>query len=475
MKIFSYNSTFSLFLLSTVFLFYPLMSEMPTASESDTTATPAEAVPTTPPPPPAPDAMPTAQPAAPTEATAPAAPTEETATPLTAPAPEVKPEQLKWPETIEIDEGKESTAKTSNPDIMKLFKKVNAALDKMSSVIDQMLKARTDLYQKFFEQDAKLDDFFQQTQFSTGAIQETIQQTSETKQPQTPSEQTTPTTAATAGQEAHQKDLTTINTQITALSQDKDALKKLLTQMDSDIEKIKSITLQARKKSLDILAQESQATAQQIADLVDKNLKEVTGLQQNFENATAKTFQASTDKIQESIKAIQDNIAKLQAKGVALEAEKTVITTEAKPTAPKKVMFKSWLITEKKPVTKEEKEAETLVYYIFNRMADGITWIMQFVYSTYLQIKGKLFGPTEIPQQTIQPTAPTPKAPTTTAPTTATPTAEAPKIEPPSTIQTATTTPEASATPDTTITPETTATTDAPNPEMPTAPTMPTT
>jgi hypothetical protein len=88
--------------------------------------------------------------------------------PMAIPAPAVVPSQLTWPDTVDLIENDPGLTQGDDPKIIELFKQAGEIFGKMSAIIDATAKSRMDLYQKYFELDAKLDEFLQNISLDEG-------------------------------------------------------------------------------------------------------------------------------------------------------------------------------------------------------------------------------------------------------------------------------------------------------------------
>lgn len=115
----------------------------------------------------------------PPEVTSPTA--EATATTTTAEAtpqaspqgPDAQSSQLKWPDTIEINETAVGVvAANETTGVNQSYEKAQKAVTEMETAIKEMTTHRTKLYGDFFEQSARTDDFIQENQVELGSLGE---------------------------------------------------------------------------------------------------------------------------------------------------------------------------------------------------------------------------------------------------------------------------------------------------------------
>ncbi len=209
--------------------------------------------------------------------------------------------------------------------------------------------------------------------------------------------------------DAYKNDLEEINKQLASLHETKATLKKLLTKLDEEVEKGKTLALQTRKKSMEILAQTAPDAAKKIRDEVNQNLDALSKAQQALQSDVLTPFQSAADSMQSRIQAVQASITQLQAKGVALQAAQIEQQpTTAPQAAPQHASsFQSWLFSEKK-ANEEVKTEKTFVHYLLSRIADLVTGALRILYVTFTTIKDALFGAAPKPPV---PAAPTPSHP----------------------------------------------------------------
>lgn len=81
----------------------------------------------------------------------------------------IAPEQFTWPDAITLteDQGK---APMQTPETIEQFKQAVSIIDQISSIIDNLVKMRADFYQKYFDLDATLDEFFQDISIKKGSL-----------------------------------------------------------------------------------------------------------------------------------------------------------------------------------------------------------------------------------------------------------------------------------------------------------------
>ncbi len=93
--------------------------------------------------------------------------------PSTAPAgPEVKSEQLKWPDTIELSETQTDLAQTSNKAVLALFSNSKKITQDTNEQLNKMSKSYEDFSKKFDDINSQIDSFLQETAFLEGKAKE---------------------------------------------------------------------------------------------------------------------------------------------------------------------------------------------------------------------------------------------------------------------------------------------------------------
>lgn len=425
-----------------------------------------------------PEASAATLPAVAPDAAAAAAATATTA----APAQDIVPEQLTWPDTADLAEDAPTPFQNNNPKVIELFRKLGASFDKAAEIIDPLVTTRADLYQKYFELDAKLDEFFQNIGLDEGILQGISPVDIEPNATPTPSNLDT-----------YKQEFEKINAQLGIIATTKDSLKKKLSTLDSEIEKSKSALFQARKQGLEILKQTTEAEAQGIYDTINKDLETIIATQKNLQTESTKDFQTNYDKIQADIEALQTLVGQLRAKVIIPEETPaptpqpptdTAATNPATPTTPgtppltpvppqQSIKDSSGAVTTSPHATSQAP----FHHYLLARMTELFTGAMHVASTTYTTLKDTLHksiitkqeqAVTQIPKQnsvTVPPTVqttPTPQtspAPEIQQATTPPPTPQVPPVTPapqtPPVQETPTPTPVSPQVPPATPAPET--------------------
>lgn len=305
--------------------------------------------------------------------------------PMQAPVPapavggEVKSEQLGWPDTIEVSEVPQGIAQGGAPGIGQAFKDAEKSIQTASLLVQDLTKKREALHTQFFELDARLDEFFQNTTFTLGKVQET----------------------GGAGEGGVQ--MNQANELVRDIGVGKDALKNFLTSINNAIQEVKSLVLQARQKSLEILKQGSEDGAKALKQAVDGLAVQITQRGQEIETSIIAAFGAQLAQINDQIAKVQPILGALQAREFVAKAkeEQMAVTQQIKETVePAKHTFQSWFIPEEETVAKKAKkpgEEKTFIHYLFARLADLITEILRILYDFFQSIKNWFFPP----QQTL--------------------------------------------------------------------------
>lgn len=298
------------------------------------------------------------------------------AAPPAAPAQDVVPDQLTWPDTVDLAENAPDILPSDDPKIIDLFKECGQLFDAMTAIIDPLVKTRADLYQKYFELDAKLDEFFENIGLDEGVLQGLSPVDSDTTPSQVP---TNP----------FKQDFDQINTQLGVITTAKESLKKSLSTFDSEIDKSKTLALQSRKKGFDILKQASEHDALGILDGINKDLAALTSIQQNLQTGATHDFGTTYDKIQADIQTLQTLVGQLRAKAIVPPVQTAPPATPAPAPVP----------TPPALVHKPTEQA-TFPHYLLTRMTELFTGAMHVASTTYTTLKDAL---TKSP-----PAAPTP-------------------------------------------------------------------
>lgn len=97
-------------------------------------------------------------------------PTEEQAL---APTPEIVAEPLTGPDILQISEGKDAGLMPSgDPQVGKIYEDSEKLAQERQGLIKSMHQTANTLKEKFTDQEAKLDDFYQDFGFNQGQVQE---------------------------------------------------------------------------------------------------------------------------------------------------------------------------------------------------------------------------------------------------------------------------------------------------------------
>jgi hypothetical protein len=80
--------------------------------------------------------------------------------------------QLKWPDTVDLSEASGTLLAQNQSTNSLLFKQSEALIEKMTSMVNDLAKLRTDLYAKFFDLDHVTDIFVKSAETSKGALQQ---------------------------------------------------------------------------------------------------------------------------------------------------------------------------------------------------------------------------------------------------------------------------------------------------------------
>lgn len=89
-----------------------------------------------------------------------------------APAVDVKSEQFGWPDTVELSEAKGGLIQAvDNQAVAQVFRQASDVLAKMANELNDLIALRKKLYETFFDIDAKLDTFYQETSLGKGSVQ----------------------------------------------------------------------------------------------------------------------------------------------------------------------------------------------------------------------------------------------------------------------------------------------------------------
>lgn len=99
-----------------------------------------------------------------TQPAAAAAPVAETAP--------VQAEQLKWPDTIELDETTKGVAQTGNTNVIETYKTAEKTVFACLKKNDDIIKKNKELRDKFEALDNIIDPFIEETQTSIGKLKE---------------------------------------------------------------------------------------------------------------------------------------------------------------------------------------------------------------------------------------------------------------------------------------------------------------
>lgn len=328
-----------------------------------------------------------------------AAPTEQTPA---APTDEVQASQLTWPDTVELSEANLAQTTTDNPAIIELFKKTSDSLDAVASSIDSVVKERIALYQKEFELDDKINDFFQNTGSDLGTLESPIVQDSDAPTP-------TPI-------DANKQNYDLINTCLETIKTTKTAMKKNLSDLDDHIQKIKETWLAMTQKGLDLLKQTSVDAAQKISQEVSQAVTNLTAEQQDIHTKITTEFQATHDKIAQELQKGQTLLdeLKLKKKSSEISEEPEIAKPNPIPTvntpSPEKAPSSSPLPIITHTVASTQQEA-FFSHYLVNRMKKLMIGAADIMVSTYEKLKNKAVPPT-IPSSP----APIPETTITTAP-----------------------------------------------------------
>jgi hypothetical protein len=198
----------------------------------------------------------------------------------------------------------------------------------------------------------------------------------------------------------YKADINQINEQIRLISSTKDSIKQMLTEVDADIEKAKSILSSARTNSLDLIKKADEKEAKVAESAIQQQLTEVTGLHKKLKETTSKSFQDATAKIEQAIKLINTTIDQLKTKGITFEsAEQAAQQKSAAPTASTPAAPKNWAIpTDAKKASAVAQESPTMVHYVLYKIADGISTFARILYGAYSGAKEVIFGK---PTQTL--------------------------------------------------------------------------
>lgn len=309
--------------------------------------------------------------AAPAQEQAHAAPqaADQPAQPAQPAAPEVKSEQLTWPDTVDLTENASEVYQTNNPQVVERFKKAHVSLDKMIAIIDAAVKGRVDLYQKYFDLDAKLDEFLQNTSLDEGIIQSI-----------SPLENESSSQPASVSTSDFKKEFDQIKTNLDNVNATKVDLKKSLSAFDSEIEKGKSLVLQSQKKAIEILQQASQDGPQNILTGIEQDLATLTTMQDTILATATKEFQTAFDKIQAGIQIIQTLVSQMHAKQLATraQAQPEPQTQPAPPTQSAAI-----------PLPPMQQQA-TFPHYLLTRMTELCAGVIHVASSTYTTIRDAL-------------------------------------------------------------------------------------
>ena len=275
-------------------------------------------------------------------------------------------EQLGWPDTIQVAE--DGQAQAASPVVGQMFKNAEEKIQKAGLVVQELTKKREALHTQFFELDARLDEFFQNTTFALGKVHD-----------------------APAGVEGS-GDLTRANEIVRDIGVGKDALKGFLTKMNDALQLVKELVLQSRQKSLDILKQNTEDAAKGLMQAIDGLVEQVTKQSQEIEGAIVGAFAAQLTQVNDMIVKVQPILASLQAKSFvakAKEEQAAVMENLKEQQQESKRTFKSWFI----PDEKEEKggrkagEEQTFIHYLLARLADLITEILRVLYNLMQSVK----------------------------------------------------------------------------------------
>jgi flagellar biosynthesis component FlhA len=110
----------------------------------------------------APEAMPMATPAADA--------TPQQMSSATPAEPEPTYDQLKWPDSIELEEGKDEIEKSDDPKVIEASKKVVEISNQMQDIAKSIKETADKANQEFTRIDNILDDFFQNIGFEEGKV-----------------------------------------------------------------------------------------------------------------------------------------------------------------------------------------------------------------------------------------------------------------------------------------------------------------
>lgn len=175
-----------------------------------------------------------------------------------------------------------------------------------------------------------------------------------------------------------------INIYLQTIIADKELLKKMLADIDKDIEIWKSMILQARKRSMEILNQPDPMLAKQIRTEFEQHLINIKTVQQNMQNSIAAKFQTTYTEIQQAAESIQQLLKNITEESTSVPSQPqeisdvTSVTQNTSATLEKKEVL---------TLTTESTAEKTFVHYFFNRFADLITGAAQIIYTTFISIK----------------------------------------------------------------------------------------
>lgn len=228
----------------------------------------------------------------------------------------------------------------------------------------------------------------------------------------TPAVPAIPAVPATPVIPDYKPDIDKINEQIQLISTTKDTLKQMLTEIDGDISKAKSLLSAARTNSLKVLNQADEKQAKAVQAEIQQQLTDVTNLQKKLSDVTKKSFKDATNKIEESMKLINSIIDQLKAKGVKFEAAQHALAANAAtPAVNTQTTSKNWAIpTDGKKNATRADHSPTVVHYVFHKVADMISSVLRVAYGAYTGAKDAVFGkapaPVATPATTSAPSAP---------------------------------------------------------------------
>lgn len=178
-----------------------------------------------------------------------------------------------------------------------------------------------------------------------------------------------------------------IATALAQLQSNRDAITQAMKELDDKMQGARNDTAQAKKISLSILSQASEAEAKAALDQVNALLQNLQTYQSDIQNQTSKTIDLNYTQMQTQFATIQEKLRNLQSRGIKLQVEQAQkIATTAKE---QRLKLKQDIKTKS-----AEQETKGIVHSFFSGLADWLVSGGKAVYKTYRTVIEYLAGPT---------------------------------------------------------------------------------